>query len=183
MAQGRVIAIARSGGRDRLLVAGGRAGATHASTGRDGPARPVGVGDTAVMVASGPTMPTAVVRVDLRTGAVERIRESSTLSVDAGYLSQPRFVEFPTADERTAFAFHYPPTNPDAVAPDGELPPLLVISHGGPTSNTDQRLSLDVQFFTSRGFAVVDVDYGGSSRLRPGLPRSPAGQLGHRGPG
>ena len=83
--------------------------------------------------------------------------------MDAAYLSRPRFVEFPTADGRTAFAFHYPPTNPVAVAPDGELPPLLVISHGGPTSNADQRLAMDVQFFTSRGFAVVDVDYGGSS--------------------
>ena len=115
------------------------------------------------MVADGPTTPTAIVRVDLRTGAMERVHEARPQPVDAAYLSRPRFVEFPTEDGRTAFAFYYPPTNPAAVAPEGELPPLMVISHGGPTSNGDQRLAMDVQFFTSRGFAVVDVDYGGSS--------------------
>ncbi len=161
--EGQVIAIARSRGRDELLVlAPGEAPRRLAIDATDLHGLSVS-GSTAVMVASGPTRPSAVVRVDLATGALERIRESSTLAIHAAYLSQPRFVEFPTAGDRTAFAFHYPPTNPDAVAPDGELPPLLVISHGGPTSNTDQRLSLDVQFFTSRGFAVVDVDYGGSS--------------------
>ena len=161
--QGRVIAIARSNGRDRLLVL--EAGQEPRAIGLD--ATDLHglwvVDDEAVLVASAPTRPTAIVRIDLRTDAVRSIREERTPPVDVGYLSQPRFVEFPTTDGRTAFAFHYPPTNPVAVAPDGELPPLLVISHGGPTSNADQRLSMEVQFFTSRGFAVVDVDYGGSS--------------------
>ncbi len=122
-------------------------------------------GDVAVaVVADSPVAPDRGRARRPRRWRASSIREArharrSTLA----YLSQPRFVEFPTTDGRTAFAFHYPPTNPDVVAPDGELPPLLVISHGGPTSNGDQRLSLDVQFFTSRGFAVVDVDYGGSS--------------------
>jgi dipeptidyl aminopeptidase/acylaminoacyl peptidase len=162
-AQGRVIAIARARGRDQLLVL--EAGSQPRAIELDATdLRWLSVaGDSAVLVAFGPTRPTAVLRIDLRTGASVRIREASTLSVDAAYLSQPRFVEFPTADGRTAFAFHYPPTNPVVVAPDGERPPLLVISHGGPTSNADQRLNLDIQFFTSRGFAVVDVDYGGSS--------------------
>jgi dipeptidyl aminopeptidase/acylaminoacyl peptidase len=161
--QGRIVAVARSSGRDRLLVLETGAEPRVIELGATDLHGLSVATDTAVLVASAPTMPTAVVRVDLRTGAIERIRESSTLTIDAGYLSQPRFVEYPTADGRTAFAFHYPPTNPGAVAPDGELPPLLVISHGGPTSNADQRLSMDVQFFTSRGFAVVDVDYGGSA--------------------
>ncbi len=161
--RGRIVAIARSRGRDQLLVL---------DPGQ--PPRPIELdatdlhglsvsGDTAVLVASGPTRPTAVLRIDLATGAIGSVRASSVLAVDGAYLSQPRFVEFPTTGDRTAFAFHYPPTNQDAIAPDGERPPLLVISHGGPTSNTDTRLDLTIQAFTSRGFAVLDVDYGGST--------------------
>jgi dipeptidyl aminopeptidase/acylaminoacyl peptidase len=103
------------------------------------------------------------VRIDLASASAERIREARALDLDPGFLSTPRFVEFPTAGGRTAFAFHYPPTNADVKAPDGELPPLVVISHGGPTSHTTRRLDLEIQAFTSRGFAVVDVDYGGST--------------------
>lgn len=160
---GRVVAIARSRGRDRLLVLedGHEPRALDIdATGLQGLSVE---GGTAVMIATGPARPTALIRVDLATGAVERIREAGTLAVDARYLSQPRLVEFPTTGGRSAFAFHYPPTNPDVRAPDGELPPLIVVSHGGPTSNTDSRLDLGLQSFTSRGFAVIDVDYGGSS--------------------
>jgi dipeptidyl aminopeptidase/acylaminoacyl peptidase len=160
--RGRIIAIARSRGRDRLLVLGpGQPPKAIEIDATDLHGLSVS-GDTAVLVASGPTRPTAVVRIDLGSGSSEPVRESSVLTLDAGYLSRPRFVEFPTTGGHTAFAFHYPPTNPDAVAPEGELPPLLVLSHGGPTSNTDTRLDLTIQAFTSRGFAVLDVDYGGS---------------------
>ncbi len=75
----------------------------------------------------------------------------------------PRLVEFPTTGGLTAFAFYYPPTNPGWAAPEGETPPLVVATHGGPTANTDRRLDLAFQYLTSRGFAVVDVDYGGST--------------------
>ncbi len=70
---------------------------------------------------------------------------------------------FPTSGERTAYGWYYPPTNPDAVAPEGTRPPLVVMSHGGPTSEARTSLSLQRQAFTSRGFAVIDVDYGGST--------------------
>ncbi|MBX3030438.1 MAG: S9 family peptidase [Chloroflexi bacterium] len=163
-ADGQVVAIARAAGQDRLLVIP-----------EDGPPREVPidgvtdlaglqvVGSSALLVAAGPTRPTAVIRLDLGTGAITTVRSSGELPVDAAYLSVPRFVELPTTDGRTAFAYHYPPTNPDAVAPAGELPPLVVISHGGPTANTSRRLDLAIQAFTSRGFAVIDVDYGGST--------------------
>jgi len=161
--QGHIIAIARSKGSDQLLVLEPGQAPRVIGLGATDLHGLCVAGDIAVVVADAPTKPTAVVRIDLRTGATRGIRYGRTLAVDPAYLSQPRLVEFPTTEGGTAFAFYYPPTNPDAAAPDGELPPLLVISHGGPTSNADRRLAMDVQFFTSRGFAVVDVDYGGST--------------------
>jgi dipeptidyl aminopeptidase/acylaminoacyl peptidase len=103
------------------------------------------------------------VRLDLDTGRATVLRSSSTLALDPGYLSAPRSVEFPTEGGVTAFGFHYPPCNRDFTAPDRERPPLLVVSHGGPTSSARNVLSLGIQFWTSRGFAVLDVDYGGST--------------------
>jgi dipeptidyl aminopeptidase/acylaminoacyl peptidase len=109
------------------------------------------------------TRPTALVRLDLTSGTEERLRETSTLTIDEAYLSTPQHISFPTSGGRTAYAWYYPPTNPDTVAPEDELPPLVVMSHGGPTSQARTSLSLARQAFTSRGFAVVDVDYGGST--------------------
>jgi dipeptidyl aminopeptidase/acylaminoacyl peptidase len=117
----------------------------------------------AVLVAGGPARTTAVVAVDLATGATEVLHAPPPLAIDAAYLSVPRLLSFPTPDGETAFAWYYPPTNPDVRAPDGELPPLVVMSHGGPTSSASTALSLTTQAFTSRGFAVVDVDYRGST--------------------
>src|SRR4029078_11501494 len=78
-------------------------------------------------------------------------------------ISRPEPIEFPTDGERTAHALYYPPTNPSFRGPDGELPPLVVLTHGGPTSNALTMLDLTKQFLTSRGIAVIDVDYGGST--------------------
>jgi len=160
---GRVVAIVRSRGQDRLLVI--EAGAQPREIPIDATDLSyVSVeGSTAVVLAAQPTRPTAVVRIDLVTGATERVREARSLDVDPAYLSVPRFVEFPTTNHQTAFGFYYPPTSPDVVAPAGDLPPLVVISHGGPTSNASRRLDLEIQAFASRGFAVVDVDYRGST--------------------
>ena len=116
-----------------------------------------------MFTASEPTRPTAVVRYDLPTRQLERLRETSELAVDTRYFSVPRQVEFPAVGGRTAFGWFYAPANPDVVAPDDELPPLVVVSHGGPTSCAGTGLSFGIQGFTSRGFAVVDVDYGGST--------------------
>lgn len=120
-------------------------------------------GAQVVLVVGGPTRPSAVLSLDLRAADVTVLREADGPGVPTSYLSTPEPIEFPTEGGRTAFAYHYPPTNPDVRAPDGERPPLLVLSHGGPTSATEPRLTLDIQYFTSRGFAVVDVNYGGST--------------------
>jgi dipeptidyl aminopeptidase/acylaminoacyl peptidase len=117
----------------------------------------------AVMVAASPTSPAAVVRTNLSTGATTTLRSSSTLSLDPGYISIPDAIEFPTDGGLTAHAFYYPPRNTDFTALPSDLPPLIVISHGGPTTQTKAVLDLQVQYWTSRGFAVADVNYGGSS--------------------
>ena len=120
-------------------------------------------GGRVVFRSGGPTAPTAIVSLDPATGEREELRRASDVSLDPGYLSTPRPIAFPTEEGLTAHAFFYPPTNRDATAPPGELPPLLVQSHGGPTSATSTALDLGVQYWTSRGFAVLDVDYGGST--------------------
>ena len=82
---------------------------------------------------------------------------------DSRYLSRGRPIDFPSTGGRRAFGFFYPPKNDDARAPDGARPPLIVKSHGGPTSAAEHVYDTGVQYWTSRGFAVVDVNYGGST--------------------
>ena len=123
----------------------------------------VAEGKQAIVIAGSATLPHRVARVDLESGTSEALRTSVESPVDTAYFSTPRVIEFPTEGGRTAYAFFYPPTNPDFDAPAGELPPLLVESHGGPTGNATATFSLGVQFWTSRGFGFVDVDYGGST--------------------
>jgi dipeptidyl aminopeptidase/acylaminoacyl peptidase len=117
----------------------------------------------AVFGSASATEPACVVSLDLATRQFDVLRRSSTVDIDAGYFSTPQAIEFPTTGGRTAHAFYYPPRNRDFVAPPDERPPLLVISHGGPTGSTSARFRLEIQFWTSRGFAVVDVNYGGST--------------------
>ena len=81
----------------------------------------------------------------------------------ADYLSKVESVEFPTTGGTTAFGLFYPPHNPDYAPPAGEKPPLLVKVHGGPTSAASSTLNLNTQYWTSRGIAVLDVNYGGST--------------------
>jgi dipeptidyl aminopeptidase/acylaminoacyl peptidase len=119
--------------------------------------------DTAFLIVGSPTLPLSLVRLNLRTREAKVLRRSRPEVLDPGYISTPEVVEFPTEGGKTAFAFYYPPRNKDFEAPAGELPPLLVMSHGGPTSSTGTTLAYSVQFWTSRGFAIADVDYGGST--------------------
>jgi dipeptidyl aminopeptidase/acylaminoacyl peptidase len=101
--------------------------------------------------------------LDLAEGRSEVLRRTSEVALDPGYRSLPRAMEFPTGGGKTAHAFYYPPANRAARAPAGERPPLLVKSHGGPTSATSDTFSLGIQYWTSRGIAVLDVNYGGST--------------------
>lgn len=120
-------------------------------------------GNQALFLGSSPTESTVIVKLNLETGEQEVLRRSSQLVLDDRYLSIPEPMEFPTENGKTAYGFFYPPTNKDYVAPTGEKPPLVVKSHGGPTAATASSLSLKVQYWTSRGFAVLDVNYGGST--------------------
>ena len=120
-------------------------------------------GGAAWFVGASPTAFPAVVRLDLATGATEAVRRSSELAIDPRYLARPEAIEFPTEGGLTAHAFFYAPTNRDAAGPAGERPPLLVRSHGGPTGSTSTTLDLTTQYWTSRGFAYLDVNYGGST--------------------
>jgi dipeptidyl aminopeptidase/acylaminoacyl peptidase len=120
-------------------------------------------GSTVVYAAGSATIPSQIVLLDLATATWEVLRTSAEAPVDDAYFSVPRAIEFPTERGLTAHALVYEPTSPDYEAPEGERPPLIVMSHGGPTSATTPILDLDIQFWTSRGFAVVDVNYGGST--------------------
>jgi dipeptidyl aminopeptidase/acylaminoacyl peptidase len=112
------------------------------------------------------TSPPAIATVDLNTEAVLPIKllvPSDRLQGFQNYFSTPQPIEFPTGDGEIAHALFYPPHNPDWQAPASERPPLLVKSHGGPTTATDSALNLSIQFWTSRGFGVLDVNYRGST--------------------
>jgi dipeptidyl aminopeptidase/acylaminoacyl peptidase len=121
------------------------------------------VGDRLACVADSPTRAAAVVVIDPADGAVQVLQHSEDRELDPGYLSVPEPIEFPTGDGRTANALYYPPANRDVRGPEQERPPLVVASHGGPTAGIASGLHPGYQFFTSRGLAVVDVDYGGST--------------------
>jgi dipeptidyl aminopeptidase/acylaminoacyl peptidase len=116
-----------------------------------------------VFIAASPTERTAIVAWDPDTSGYQVLRRSGESTVDFGYLAVPRSIEFPTTGGLTAHGIFYAPTNCDFAAPADERPPLLVMSHGGPTSATSTSLRYAVQYWTSRGIAVLDVNYGGSS--------------------
>jgi dipeptidyl aminopeptidase/acylaminoacyl peptidase len=105
----------------------------------------------------------SVALLHLEDGRIEILRRGSTLDADPDYSAVPEAIEFPTAGGLSAHAFFYPPRNRDFQAPAGEKPPLLVMSHGGPTSMAVNAYRAGVQYWTSRGIAVLDVNYGGSS--------------------
>lgn len=117
----------------------------------------------ALVIAASPVTAAAVVRLGWIGEAVEVLRDSRPATLAPGSLSAPEQIQFPTGSGDIAYAWFYPPTNEDFEAPAGERPPLVVTIHGGPTSSAQPTLNLGVQFWTSRGFAVADVDYRGSS--------------------
>jgi dipeptidyl aminopeptidase/acylaminoacyl peptidase len=124
-------------------------------------------GNAIAFAGGAPTIASEIVRIDLASdlagGARTVLARSIEQVPDAGYLSVPRSIRYPSANGRSAYAFYYPPQNKDAEPLPGELPPLMVIGHGGPTSMAASTLKLATQFWTSRGIAVLDVNYGGST--------------------
>ena len=168
---GRIACAFRAGGVEHLGLieeAGGR-GVTDLplpfesfSSGRVEPFERGGHAHVALVAAS-PTEAPAIVRVDVAAGKAERLYESSSDRLDPEWISPAEPIEFPTTGNRRAHAFFYAPKSPDYEGPKGERPPLVVMSHGGPTASASSSLNPAVQFWTTRGFAVVDVNYGGST--------------------
>ena len=120
-------------------------------------------GDSIVVVAGSPSESVSLVRIDAADHKIEVIKRSNTIGVDPGYFSPPIPIEFPTGRGLTAHALYYPPKNLEFEGPEEERPPLAVFTHGGPTGRVHPSLDVTKQFWTSRGFAVVDVNYGGSA--------------------
>jgi dipeptidyl aminopeptidase/acylaminoacyl peptidase len=120
-------------------------------------------GGKAVMIAASPTLPERVLVVDVETGKQEVVKVSNAAHIDPGYFSIPQPIEFATEGGLNAHAFYYAPKNKDYEGPADEKPPLMVRCHGGPTSAVGSSFNLEYQYWTSRGFAIVDVNYGGSS--------------------
>jgi dipeptidyl aminopeptidase/acylaminoacyl peptidase len=112
------------------------------------------------------TAPASIALLYLESGRTEVLKRSTGITDDpeqSRYFSNAEPLEFPTANGRTAFGLYYPAFNPDYDAPLEERPPLLVKCHGGPTASASSTLSLGIQYWTSRGIAVLDVNYGGST--------------------
>ena len=120
-------------------------------------------GDHVFLTAGSPTEPESLIDVDLPSGKFDVLRRSSPIKPDSANTSVPEAIEFPTGGNQTAHAFYYPPTNREFTGPPGEAPPLLVLIHGGPTAATAAQFRLTTQYWTSRGFGVCDVNYGGST--------------------
>jgi dipeptidyl aminopeptidase/acylaminoacyl peptidase len=161
---GSIAAVARHDGRDHLVHVrpGDLVGEVESPyTEFEGlVAGPPGI----LTIAGSPGEPTVVARLDSDTLAVAGVlRRASGVVVDPALVSIPESIHFPTSGGRTAHALFHAPRNPRFVAPDGERPPLVVLTHGGPTSNASTSLDLAKELLTSRGIAVVDVDYGGST--------------------
>jgi dipeptidyl aminopeptidase/acylaminoacyl peptidase len=163
-ADGRLIGVDHLGGTDRLVSLDV---ATKTQTTIETPYTEIdspAVGsDRVVFVGGSPSRAREVVQLDLASGETRVLRRSTNVSIDTGYLSIPETIEFPTEIGLMAYAFYYPPRNRDFNGPPSERPPLIVRSHGGPTGAASTTLSLAIQYWTSRGFAFLDVNYGGST--------------------
>ncbi len=164
LADDTIAAIYKQDGFDHLSLIGPESQTVHtlpcsyttlASIGTDG--------NTLWLIGGSPTSEQTVFTLDPQSGETTIIRKSFTTGIDPSFFSHPEPFAFPTENGLIAHAIFYPPTNPLFEAPQDERPPLVVICHGGPTGATNARLSLSVQFWTSRGFGVVDVNYGGST--------------------
>ena len=117
----------------------------------------------AIVIAGSARTSDAVMQIDLDTGEAEPLKTASPVDIDPACISEPEAIEFPTGRGLTAHAFVYPPRHHEYTGAHGDRPPLIVISHGGPTTATTARFDVAIQYWTTRGFAVADVNYGGSS--------------------
>jgi dipeptidyl aminopeptidase/acylaminoacyl peptidase len=163
LGDGRIVALFEEDGLSRLAVLdNGELDVRRVDRDDIYPTLAVGP-DVVWTIAAGATRPAAVIGINLRKDAELVVRSSLSVDLDERYVSRPQTITFPTTGNAVAHAFFYPPANADFTAPEGELPPLVVWSHGGPTGSTSPGFTLGRQFWTSRGFALVDVNYRGST--------------------
>ena len=164
LADGRIACRYRQHGRDRLAL-------LDPETGRltDLPIPYTSIkpylralGDRLAFIGASPTASSAVATLHVPTGHLD-VLAGAEVSLDPAWVSVPQPIQFPTQDGQTAHGLYYPPTNPEVTGPADARPPLLVQAHPGPTADAKARLDLRIQFFTSRGFAVVEVNYAGST--------------------
>jgi dipeptidyl aminopeptidase/acylaminoacyl peptidase len=161
---GRIVCTYHDRGRSRLAWIDAHDSTLHEIETPFEAIRDIRVGsDFAAFFGGSPTAPEALVRLDLRTGAHALIRTSSDIAAAVADTAHAEPIAFASAGGRTAHAYFYAPTNAEFEGPPDERPPLLVIDHGGPTGATGSTLRWGIQYWTQRGFAVVDVDYGGST--------------------
>lgn len=137
-----------------------------------------GTGKGLLAVVASPAESAVLALIDLDSGQVETLARSRQRSLDPAYVSIPANLAFPTTGGRVGHALFYPAANPDFTGPEGELPPLVVMSHGGPTGAASSAFNPTIQYFTSRGLAVVDVNYGGSTGYGREYRRQLEGQWG-----
>ena len=120
-------------------------------------------GKMVYFIGGGPTVPNSIVELNPKTGEYKILKRSFELPCSEECISKPELIEYPTTDGKVGYAFYYPPKNPAYEGPKNEKPPLVVDVHGGPTAHVQTPLNLKIQYWTSRGFGVVDVNYGGST--------------------
>ena len=161
---GRIAATYASGGADHLMVI-----EPDGST-RDIPLPVTAIGSLKrmdgrriVLIGAAADQSAAILIVDVETGETSLVHQPSPVWLEARHIARAQAISFPTAGGETCHALYYSPTHGDFTAPSGSIPPLVVQAHGGPTGQASASFSLSNQFWTSRGFAVVDVDYRGSS--------------------
>ena len=164
LSEDRILAIYSQNGRSHLAVIDRQSGSSRAL---DLPFTSLSSlsieGERVILRGGAPDRLVAIIALDPSNGRYEILKSAGDLSIPRDLISIPEAISFPTESGATAHAFYYPPRNPGFEALAEETPPLIVKSHGGPTGNTSDQLSLATQFWTSRGFALVDVDYGGST--------------------
>ena len=163
-ARGRIVCTYVEAGRSRLALIDAQAGMFEPIDTEFCAIEGLQVGaDFAVFIGASETAPAAVVRLDLNSRTLRRLRQSSRATLAAACIAIGQAITYPTEGGLQAHAFFYPPTHSAFHGPEGERAPLIVTTHGGPTGSTDASFKWAIQYWTSRGFAVVDVNYGGSS--------------------
>jgi len=180
LSNNRILARHNEGGQDHLVLIDPAKGTT-----KDLPLPFIGLraiqrvdADHAAMIALSADALPAVIVVDVTTDQYRTVRSAGEPGLPADMVSHAEQITFPTSGGRTAYANYYPPLNPGFKAPYGARPPLLVLVHGGPTSQAGTSFSPTIQFWTTRGFAVADVNYGGSSGYGRAYRQSLNGQWG-----